>query len=234
MQAASIYQRSICAFLACAALLWMVACWSTEARADGDFVTTPPPQTGAYLAEFVEDRGHVSIIDFSGNYDADLSDGSLNSEARAVVAKEFYRTHADEYDFLVVFSAFEFDTGDALAFHLGVQNDVEGIGVPIFDHSAEFGSDGKLQGYIDMAALSRYEVDPLNPDFELTLRVMSHEILHQWAAAVRFKNSDGSLNEGLLGKDNSHWSYLLDSNASVEYGAKWRDNGDGSLDPKRT
>ena len=33
----------------------------------------------------------------------------------------------------------------------------------------------------------------------------------------------------MLGKDNSHWSYLLDSNASVEYGAKWRDNDDGTF-----
>ena len=133
----SIQLRSPFACLVAVVLFWMSAYWPTAARADGDFVTTPPPQTGAYLAEFVEDRGHVSIIDFSGNYDSELAGGSLNSEARAVVAKEFYRTHADEYDFLVVFSAFEFDTGDAVAFHLGVQNDVEGIGVPIFDHSAE-------------------------------------------------------------------------------------------------
>lgn len=229
MLAKPLHQPSLYALSATAALLWIFASWSTAARADGDFVITPPPKTGAYLAEFVEDRGHVSVIDFSGNYDADLPDGSPNSEARAVVAKEFYRTHADEYDFLVVFSAFEFDSGDAVAFHMGVQNKVEGIGVPIFDNSVEFGSDGKLQGYIDMAALSRYEVDPFNPDFEFLLGVLSHEILHQWAAKVRFKNPDGSLNEGLLGKDNAHWSYLLDSNASVEYGAKWRDNGDGTF-----
>jgi len=218
--------------LACLAggmLLGIVAAWSPGAAADGNFVVTPPPQTGAYLAEFVEDRGHVSVINFSGNYDAHLSGGSLNAEARAVVAKEFYRNHADEYDFLVVFSAFEFDSGEAVAFHIGVQNGVEGIGVPIFDNSAEFGSDGKLQGYIDMAALSRYEVDPLNPEFEFLLNVLSHEILHQWAAKVRFINDEGNPDEGLLGKDGSHWSYLLDSNASVEYGAKWRDNGDGSF-----
>ena len=210
-------------------MLAVFVVWSSVARADGNFVVTPPPQTGAYLAEFVEDRGHVSVINFSGSYDADLPDGSLNAEARAVVAKEFYRTHADEYDFLVVFSAFEFDSGDALAFHIGVQNSVEGIGVPIFDNSVEFGSEGVLQGYIDMAALDRYEVDPLNPDFELVLRTLSHEILHQWAAKVRFMNADGNLDEGLLGKDGAHWSFLLDSNASVEYGARWRDNGDGSF-----
>jgi hypothetical protein len=225
----ALLRRLLRAGLGAAGLAAIAAAGSTSVRADGDFVVAPPPQTGAYSAQFVEERGHVSVIDFSGNYDMKLPGGSLNAEARAVVAKEFYRTHADEYDFLVVFSAFEFDTGEALAFHLGVQNDVEGIGVPIFDNSAEFGSDGKLQGYIDMAALERYEVDPLNPDFERVLQTLSHEILHQWAARVRFRDADGSLSEGLLGRDGAHWSFLLDSDASVEYGARWRDNGDGTF-----
>ena len=229
MSSLSLLHRCRRACLAAAMLLGIVAAWSPGAGADGNFVITPPARTGAYLAQFVEDRGQVSIIDFSGNYDKELPDGSVNSEARAVVAQEFYRTHADEYDFLVVFSAFEFDSGDALAFHMGVKNEVQGIGVPVFDNSAEFGSDGKLQGYIDMAALERYQIDPLDPEFELVLNTLSHEILHQWAARVRFENAEGSLDEGLLGKDNAHWSFLLDSNASVEYGAKWRDNGDGSF-----
>ena len=64
-------------------MLAVFVVWSSVARADGNFVVTPPPQTGAYLAEFVEDRGHVSVINFSGSYDADLPDGSLNAEARA-------------------------------------------------------------------------------------------------------------------------------------------------------
>ena len=113
-------------------LLLLFVIFSVPAvKADGGLVTTPPPQTGAYLAEFVEDKQHVSVINFAGNYDASLPDGSLNAEARAVVAQEFYRTHADEYDFLVVFSGFEFDTGEALAFHLGLKNEVSGIGLPL-------------------------------------------------------------------------------------------------------
>ncbi|MBI4697887.1 MAG: hypothetical protein HY758_02980 [Nitrospirae bacterium] len=33
----------------------------------------------------------------------------------------------------------------------------------------------------------------------------------------------------LLGKDNRHWSYLLDSDASVLYGNDWQDNKDGTF-----
>jgi hypothetical protein len=34
---------------------------------------------------------------------------------------------------------------------------------------------------------------------------------------------------GLLGKDVSHWSFLLDSGASLHYGNAWRDNGNGTF-----
>jgi len=47
---------------------------------------------------------------------------------------------------------------------------------------------------------------------------LSHEFLHRWGAGARFKNADGTLNAGLLGRDGSHWSYLLDTNGSVLYG----------------
>lgn len=192
-------------------------------------VVTPPPNTNAFSANFVGDRDNISIYSFGGNYNKFLG-GVLNSEPRAVVAREFYNDHPDNYDFLVVFSTFEFDTGDALAFHMGLKNDVQGIGIPLYDNTSAFGSNGKLQGYIDMAALSRYNMEPLHPDFENVLGTLSHEVLHQWGSFVKFRNSDTGLpDESLLGKDNAHWSYLLDSDASVQYGAKWQDNGDGTF-----
>lgn len=187
------------------------------------------PITGASAAKFREDRDHISVIEFAGNYDRSLSSGEYNVEPRAVVAQEFFKTHPDDYDFIVTFSGFEFDTGDALAYHWGLRNAVQGIGLPEFDISHLFGSDAKLQGYIDMAALSRWVSDPLDPQFELSLSVLAHEVLHQWGPAVRYLDANGQPSAALLGRDASHWSYLLDSDASVEYGAQWRDNGDGSF-----
>jgi len=184
---------------------------------------------GAYTARFVEDRSHVSIIEFSGNYDKTLVDDSFNAAARAVVAQEFYANHADSYDFLVVFSSFEYDTGDAVAFHLGVSNDIQGIGLPQFDNSALFGSNGKLQSYVDMAALSRYEVNPIRPEFDNTLGILAHEVLHRWGSHVRYLDDQGVVRDDLLGRDNAHWNFFLDSNASVEYGHDWQDNGDGTF-----
>lgn len=189
----------------------------------------PFPITGAYQAFFREDREGVTVIDFAGNYNKQLPNGSANVEPRAVIAREFLRTHPDEYDFIVTFSTFEFETPDALAFHWNVQNRVQGIGLTQFDTSSLFGSQGKLQGYTDMAAMSRYVLDPMDPGFETVLRTLAHETLHQWGSFARFRNASGQLDEALLGKDNAHWSYLLDTDASVQYGAQWRDNGDGTF-----
>jgi len=129
------------------------------AYADGSGPISPFPTTGAFNATFVRDQEHISIIEFVGDYNRDLP--SLQS--RAVVAKEFFRTHPDNYDFLVVFSTFEFDTGEAAAFQWAIQNQVQGIGLPLYDVSNLFGSDGKLQGYTDMAAISRWTFNPLDP-----------------------------------------------------------------------
>jgi len=183
--------------------------------------------TGA-TARYLEERSHVAVVEVEGAYDRRVG-GVLNLGPRTLVAREIYGHHPDDYDFLVAFSSFEFDTGDAVAFHVGVRNDVQGIGLPLFDDSALFGSDGRLQGYVDMGALGRYTTDPLDPGFERSLAILAHEILHQWGAYVRFRRPDGTLSDALLGRDGSHWSYLLDSDASVLYGNDWQDAGDGTF-----
>jgi len=78
----------------------------------------------------------------------------LNYEARARVGLRFYETHPDAYDFLVVFTNFEFETSGSTAFHLFGRNDVEGIGKPVSSVGpSAFGSPSRLKGWIDMAAL---------------------------------------------------------------------------------
>ena len=39
----------------------------------------------------------------------------------------------------------------------------------------------------------------------------------------------GNNSTAILGKDGSHWSFLLDSNASLMYGNDWRVNSDGTF-----
>ncbi|HVQ14302.1 MAG TPA: hypothetical protein VMS40_11960, partial [Vicinamibacterales bacterium] len=212
----------------CAAIVLSLAPWSFAA-ADSSGQTTPFPLPSDAHAFHREDRDHISIIEFSGNYDKNLPDGKPNSGPRAVVSREFFRTHPDNYDFLVVFTSFEFPTPGALAFYNPVQNSIQGIGETSFNLTSLYGSKGKLQGFIDMAALTRYSTDPLDPQFEIPLRTLSHEVLHRWASFVKIKLPDGTLSEALLGKDGAHWSYLLDTGGSVQYGADWKDNSNGTF-----
>jgi subtilase family serine protease len=213
-----------------AALLSAVMALSARhVPAAGEVIENPFPLTGAFQANHREDVGNVAIINFVGDYAVRLPGGEANPEPRAVVAREFFQTHTDDYDFLVIFSTFEFNTGEATALHWGVRNDVEGIGLPLFDNSDLFGSDSRLLGVIDMAATDRYELDPLRPGYETVLSVLGHETMHQWGSYVEFVDGGGQLSSALLGKDDAHWSDLLDTNASVLYGHDWRDNGDGSF-----
>ena len=59
------------------------------------------------------------------------------------ITRRFYEHFADEYEVIVVVSdAMQFG---GTYFHRNVRNDIRGIGLPLFDRSADFGSAGVLQ-----------------------------------------------------------------------------------------
>src|SRR2546422_7037131 len=143
----------------------------------------PLPDTGSGITR---DVGSIAIIEHDGsNYDATEADGiTPNYAARVAVARRFYEAHGDLYDFLVVFTNFEFKTSEALAFHNLIRNDVRGIGLPIVDNGPAFGSPGRLKGYIDTAARSRYSQSPLglgaaDPAVPPTLQRLPPATAHQ-------------------------------------------------------
>ncbi len=71
--------------------------------------------------------------------------------------------------------------------------------------------------------------DPADPKFEETINLIAHEQMHRWGVNIKFKDESGNISTALLGKDGVHWSYLLDTDASVMYGNDWRGNGDGTF-----
>jgi subtilase family serine protease/flagellar hook assembly protein FlgD/fibronectin type 3 domain-containing protein len=182
---------------------------------------------------FERDEGNLAVIEHDGSsYDRTLPDGSLNTEPRERIVKEFLRTHGDFYDFIVIFTNFDFPRGDSTAFFLSVFNETEGIGLPTFDNRSRFGST-RIQGVIDMGPISQYRegalsVDPADPRFRATQGTLAHEVGHRWLSHVRYRDELGELRDDLLGRDESHWSFLLGSDASFLYGSRWRANGDGS------
>src|SRR5262245_13303792 len=175
-------------------------------------------------------------MELDGVYDRQPEERRSDEVAvRQAVAREFLRTHDDDYDFLVIVTRFPFSFGSddeslgVRARYYGFKNDVQVIGVPIFDDSAAWGSASRMQGYIDMGPFASLVTDPLDRRFDATLSTLAHEVGHRWLSHARFRADDGSLSDALLGIDRSHWSFLLQSSNSVMYGNEWRDNGDGTF-----
>jgi hypothetical protein len=94
----------------------------------GFFLSSTASFASDITATTLGDYGNVTVMEVSGNYDANNADGSLNSIPRQDIAKEFFRLHKDEYDFLVVFSNFDFKmtNSEADAFYIHVKNDAQG------------------------------------------------------------------------------------------------------------
>lgn len=198
------------------------------------FASSSPDRTftSGFAVTTVGEYGNVQVLEVDGSYDARNPDGTINDFPRQEIAKEFISAHQDQYDSLVVVSNFDYamPQAGAKAFYLEVKNDAQGIGKTIFDNSAAFGSNGKLQGMIDLGNIANLGVSPIDPEkFEQAIDLLAHEQLHRWGAGVKFKNGDGTLNTALLGKDGTHWSYLLDTDGSLEYGNDWKSNGDGTF-----
>ena len=174
-----------------------------------------PAKSTQKSATFVADTGNVAVFRLDGGYERG------NSAPRFELAQRFYETHADDFDFLVVFSTFEFPTGDALAFYNPVRNDVQGIGIEQFDASASYGSAGRLQGYIDMASMARYDFNSHSPDYRSALNTLAHEIMHRWSVRLRYHDAGGAARSDLLGREGAHWSLYASTDASLMYGARW-------------
>lgn len=195
----------------------------------------PLAQNAAALtAHPLGDFDDVTVMEVSGNYDAVDSYGRPDLAARREIAREFYRSHGDDYDFLVIFTNFDFrmPSLQAKAFFSPAKNDVQGIGLELSDETDAYTPDGaflsRLQGTIDMANIAGHALEPADPEFDDTLLTLSHEILHRWGAYVHFRDGDETSN-ALLGLDGAHWSFLLDSGGSTLYGNNWQDNGDGTF-----
>ena len=188
----------------------------------------------------VDDAFQVNLVDYSDSLPLEGTTGAiaevfvdLPTVNLQNVAREFYRTHSDDFDSLILFTNFEsnLDLVGVLAFAINVQNNVLGIGnpnrseiFPQFDHTAEYGSQGTLRSFLTMKNLKVWEDDPLENTFgpaTSTLSVLAHEFGHTWLAFI-----DPPV---LLTRDRAHWNFFLHTSGSLLGGNDIQDNGDGSF-----
>ncbi len=207
--------------------------------------------TSAIVGLGAGDGGEAQAADFSDPTEEVFSSSVLEIFQDAVldlgaVGQSFYRGFEDAYDFLVVFHDFDlgFET-DAFAFYLPVRNSVLGIGLwppplesrNLVDIGDLLGSPRRLQGLMYMGLLDKYPDDPfarIDARFGLGLNtpltILTHEAGHRFLARALFIDYDqGVFSTELLGRQLSHWSYFLNSEASLLEGNRIVDHGSGEF-----
>jgi hypothetical protein len=179
--------------------------------------------------------GDVTLVDLttgSGSGSGAIAErfAQATSVDTFAVAQKFYKSHPDNYDQILLWSDQPL-IRDAFAYEITVANEVRGIGQDIFDLSRSLGSDGRLRSLVVMDWLGKYPDDPATKFLgeNNTLSVLGQEVGHRWLAYVHFRDRLGGSSNALLGRDDAHWSFFFDSDASVMEGNDIEDQGGGQF-----
>jgi hypothetical protein len=186
----------------------------------GDAVAgvTPGDTTAFVAADFSqgEPRGRSGA----------LVEGFSKTDHLDLVAtvQRFLTSHPDIFEQVVIYTTRPLNPQpESLAFQVNVRNEVRGIGLEVHDDARDWGSGGALASVVYMDAIDVYrDVD----GFE----ILGHEVGHRWLARLRFRSLDGAASGALLGRSGVHWSFFLDSDASLLEGNEIADLGGGRFE----
>jgi hypothetical protein len=200
--------------------------YGTTFTATSAVVGVSPGETGIFAAVDVSTAAAGTLAGGSGAVGERFS--TQADFDFVAMARKFYQTHSDDFDQLVLFTNTRTTKSGTFAFEFTVANEVQGIGVDIFDASRNFGSGGRLRSVVNMDRLSSYPEDPAQPFLgeNNALSVLGQECGHRWLAYLQFRNGATSSND-LLGRDEAHWSFFFDSDASHMEGNDIEDRGGG-------
>lgn len=186
-------------------------------------------------------KSTLRLVDFSkgrikGRPAASFIEDFRNYESVDIpnLMKSVYGQIPDHFDFVTLLSNFSLTPiPEARAFSINVQNDVRGIGNPsargssIFRDQKKYGSNDKLQNITFLGNIHEYPSNPNQtiPDtYTSLLQVLAHEVGHRWLAYAKVQR-DGRVQDLLLGRDQSHWSFFLNSDASFVEGNQINSRG---------
>jgi hypothetical protein len=146
------------------------------------------------------------------------------------VARNFYAAFGDDYQQLIVYTNRNFipRSQGAFAFETTIRNAISGIGTGASDSGAAYGSGSVLESMVLMDAITKYSTNPADRILreETTLSVLAHEVGHRWLATARFSDA-GVTSSDLLGRQQAHWSFFMNSSGSHDEGNAIDDLGGG-------
>jgi uncharacterized protein (TIGR03437 family) len=186
-------------------------------------------------------RGSTSLVDYlddpSGVYTAAVAErfGNLLEIDIVTLAQQFYRTHEDAYDYLVVYNNMDIAAmaDGVVAYENTVRSRGTGYGADARDDGALYGSASRLQAVLNMGPLSEYPDDPnaLVPARasagDTPVTTLGHEAGHLFLAYASVPDPGNPANFPMLGYQNAHWAFTYDSEASLLEGERIADRGAG-------
>jgi uncharacterized protein (TIGR03437 family) len=184
----------------------------------------------------------TSVVSFHNDPSADYSAAVLERFGNTqeidivTVAQKFYETHEDAYDYLVMYNNMRIGAGaSALAFEATIRSGAGGYGVQPVDYGTQYGSAARLRSVMNMGDLSLYPTDPnatvavriAAQDTPLT--VLGHESGHLFLAYASIPDPNDSTAKPMIGFGGAHWSFVFNSEASLDEGEQITDRGNGSF-----
>ncbi len=168
--------------------------------------------------------GNVVYLQDDGTNDCDGNpDNSWFEDCVSGAVDAFFDAFPQaDPDFLSVYLGWDIDF--FFAFYSPIANDVRGIGMQHFAGAETFGNANGLQGFIFMNSIQLY--DEFGASFRDVMfdMIWGQEFGHRWGAFVHVEKGDLPA-KALLGRDEGHWSYFLDSEWSWMEGNDWEKDG---------
>jgi len=179
----------------------------------------------------------VSFVnDASGEYPSAVVErfGDTQEVDIVALAQKFYETHEDAYDYLVVYNNMGIPAQlGAVAYEATVRSNGTGYGVQVQDSGQQYGSVARLRSVMNMGTLDLYPGDPngtvtvRGPAADTPLTVLGHEAGHLFLAFASVPDPDDSSAKPMIGFGGSHWSFVFNSEASLDEGEQITETGKG-------
>jgi uncharacterized protein (TIGR03437 family) len=182
----------------------------------------------------------TSVVSFLNDVSAEYSAAVVERFGNTLdidivsLAQKFYQTHDDAYDYLVIYNKMGIDAmAGALAYEATVRSSGTGYSVPPQDYGQQYGSAARLRSVMNMGRLDYYPADvntvvPVRAAAQDTpLTVLGHESGHLFLAFASIPDPAGSTAKPMIGYGGAHWSFVFDSEASLDEGEKVTDLGSG-------
>ncbi|MFA6917495.1 MAG: hypothetical protein WC285_01495 [Candidatus Gracilibacteria bacterium] len=179
--------------------------------------------------QFATATGNLATINTSDPLVIIKNDNWETPQISLKTVNEFYKTHKDIYDFIIIYKIFDEDEQLTNGFYISVNRNIQGIGLSIENVASEYGSNGYLKGIIVLRGRL------LNPNYTsdrfYPINVILHEIGHRWGVGVGddFTGTGGDLE---IKSMNIHFHTGLQSPSTTGdpmYSAFWVANGDGTF-----